>query len=130
MEPFKAQYRVYYEDTDAGGVVYYANYLKFAERARTDCLRANGIEQAALMANEGLAFVVHRVEATFHKPAKLDDLLDVSVTVNDMRGATLYMQQAISANGVKLCSISVEVICVQAANFKPARLPQWIRDKF
>lgn len=130
MEQFKAQYRVYYEDTDAGGVVYYANYLKFAERARTDYLRARGIEQTALQKEEGLVFVVHRVEATFHKPAKLDDLLDVSVEVKELKGATIHMEQAILRGAEKLCSVKVEVICVQAAGFKPARIPEALKAKF
>lgn len=129
MERFSAQYRVYYEDTDAGGVVYYANYLKFAERARTDALRKHGIEQANLMAKEGVAFVVHHVDATFQKPAKLDDLLDVSVELKEAKGPTLTMVQEISTGGTKLCAIKVDVICVDATSFKPLRLPEAIKAK-
>lgn len=129
MERFTAQYRVYYEDTDAGGVVYYANYLKFAERTRTDALRQCGIEQAKLMKDENVAFVVHHVDATFHKPAKLDDLLDVSVEIAEVKGATLTMAQEISTGGTKLCAIKVDVICVDAANFKPIRLPDSIKSR-
>lgn len=115
-------YRVYYEDTDAGGVVYYANYLKFAERARTDFLRAKGVQQSALSAEQGIVFVVHGLEAQFHAPAKLDDLLEVSVAIAEKSNASVTMEQEIFLSGQKLFSLRVRIACVNRA-MKPTRLP-------
>ena len=122
MQTFKTSYRVYYEDTDAGGVVYYANYLKFAERARTDYLREKGINQSSLVAEQGIVFVVHAVEAQYHAPGRLDDLLDVTVSIAEIKNTSLTMQQEISTGGKKLCSISTRIVCVNR-EMKPTRLP-------
>lgn len=116
-------YRVYYEDTDAGGVVYYANYLKFAERARTDFLRARGIVQSELLRERDIAFVVHSLNAQFHAPARLDDMLEVSVDITETKTASITMQQEISMDGKKLFSLGVKIVCVTAA-MKPTRLPK------
>lgn len=113
---------MYYEDTDAGGVVYYANYLKFAERARTDFLRAQNIIQSELLEKRGIAFVVHSLSAQFHAPARLDDLLEVSVKITESKSASITMQQEISLKDKKLFSLSVTIVCVTAA-MKPTRLP-------
>ncbi|MCD6035511.1 MAG: 4-hydroxybenzoyl-CoA thioesterase family active site [Rickettsiales bacterium] len=123
MTHYTAQYRVYYEDTDAGGVVYYANYLKFAERARTDMLRDASIHQSTLMAEHNIAFVVRRAELDLKKPAKLDDLLTVTSTVSKMAGASFHVEQDITLNGISLATIQVQVACVEAANFRPTRIP-------
>lgn len=129
MEPFKTQYRVYYEDTDAGGVVYYANYLKFAERARTDALRARGIVQSELREKTGLVFVVHHLTADYHGAAKLDDMLDVTVEAVEIGGASLKMHQEISAGGKRLFSLDIRIVCVDA-QMKPARIPDELKKKF
>ena len=115
-------YRVYYEDTDAGGVVYYANYLKFAERARTDFLRVRHIVQSELLEKRDIAFVVHSLSAQFHAPARLDDMLDVGVEITETKSASITMQQEVSRKGKKLFSLNITVVCVTAA-MKPIRLP-------
>jgi acyl-CoA thioester hydrolase len=119
--------RVYYEDTDAGGVVYYANYLKFAERARTEALRDIGVEQQALLSTHGLAFVVSHCEARFKAPARLDDLLTIRTRLNDSGTASLTMRQTITKDGELLVDLTVRIGVVNAA-FRPTRLPPALRD--
>ena len=120
--------RVYYEDTDAVGVVYYANYLKFAERARTEMLRALGIEQSGVMANEGLAFVVKRCEIDYVKPARLDDDLDVTLSVTKVGGASMEGDQVISRNGEPLATLFLRLACVDKAG-RPVKMPPMVRAK-
>lgn len=116
--------RVYYEDTDAGGVVYYANYLKFAERARTDLLRFFGIEQSQLP----VVFVVRRCDADFRRPAHLDDLLEVHSWVTEVKGASLDVEQRVRRDGEDLVRLSVRVACVDLnAGGRPARIPADVR---
>jgi acyl-CoA thioester hydrolase len=119
---FKATYRVYYEDTDAGGVVYYANYLKFAERARTDWLREKGISQTGLQKEQGIMFVVRDVTMKLKKPARLDDMLEVSVSVKEAKRASVVLTQYITCQGKELASIEVCVVSVDR-QFKPVALP-------
>jgi len=118
--------RVYWEDTDAGGVVYHARYLHFLERARSDWFRAAGFGQHALHAQGGIAFVVHRMDLTFHAPARLDDLLDVDVRVEELRGASLLVTQAIRRSGeaVPLLDARVRIACVDAGTFRPHPIPR------
>ncbi len=123
MQKFVEKYRIYYEDTDAGGVVYYANYLRFFERARTDFLRARGVSQNDLLAQENVAFVVKRCEIDYVRPAKLDDLIEVSVFVDEVRAASVAMLQEIVCEGVLLSKLKVEIVCVDAASFKPKKIP-------
>lgn len=115
--------RVYFEDTDAGGVVYYANYLKFAERARTEALRAAGIESSRLRETEGVLFVVRHVEADYLKPAMLDDLLSVRTTVKEIKGASFTLLQEVVRNETPLVLLKITLVCVSDA-FKPAKLPE------
>lgn len=123
--------RVYYEDTDAGGVVYYANYLKFAERARTDLLRILGIEQSHLAGEEGLVFVVRRCAADFLRPAQLDDGLEIHTGVTDVKGASVDMNQSVRRNGDELVRMEVRIACMKRADpGRPARIPQEIRAAF
>lgn len=117
-----ASYRVYYEDTDAGGVVYHANYLKFAERARTDWLRAFGYEQSKLADSEKALIVVHKLEIAFHSPAKLDDLLYIETELIELKNVSMKMRQEITCEGLKLASIEVSLACVGAEK-KPMRWP-------
>lgn len=123
MQKFVEKYRIYYEDTDAGGVVYYANYLKFFERARTDFLRAKGVSQNDLLARENLAFVVKRCEIDYVRSAKLDDLIEVSVVVAEVRAASVAMLQEIVCDGVVLAKLLVEIVCVDALSFRPKKIP-------
>jgi len=118
--------RVYYEDTDAGGVVYYANYLKFAERARTEMLRHLGLENSVLQDEDDIALVVRHLEADYRQPAKLDDLLNVHMTLNKIGGASLDGTQRIMCGDNLLVSIKIKIGCMKLSG-GPARLPEKIR---
>ena len=118
--------RVYYEDTDAAGVVYYANYLKFMERARTEWLRSLGYEQGALGDREGVLFVVRTVELEYRRAARLDDSLQVLTDVESRGRASLVFRQAIVRDADRtslLCSGLIGIACVQAESFRPTRIP-------
>lgn len=117
--------RVYYEDTDAGGVVFYANYLKFMERARTEWLRSLGYVQQELIRDPGILFAVRRCEVDYRMPARLDDLLSVESVIGDVRGASLTFDQDVNrqADGQLLCRGSVRVACLDAQSLRPTRLP-------
>ena len=116
-------YRVYYEDTDAGGVVYYANYLKFFERARTDFLRAKNISQSELLEKENLLFVVRKCEIEYASPARLDDEIEVSVEVKEVRPASILMSQKMTKSGKILSTLEVKIACINSKNFKPKKIP-------
>ncbi len=118
--------RVYYEDTDLAGIVYYANYLKFIERGRSEFLRARGIDQAALKAEQGIVFAVRRVEADYLSPARFDDLLCVDSGITDVRGASILMDQTITRDGVTLFRAKVVLVCLNAAG-RAQRLPDALR---
>ncbi len=118
--------RVYYEDTDMAGIVYYANYLKFIERARSDWVRALGIDQTEMRVAEGLVFAVKRVEAEYHQPARFDDKLDVRTVIRAVTGARLVLEQAVWRGEHLLFSAIVTVVCVSESG-QPARLPANIR---
>jgi len=114
--------RVYYEDTDAGGVVYYANYLKFAERARTELLREIGIDHGTLKDETGIMFAVRRCEAEYVSPARLDDLLEVRTRVAETTGASLWMEQTVRRDDETLAELRLRLVCVRPDG-RPARLP-------
>jgi acyl-CoA thioester hydrolase len=120
---FSAKYRVYYEDTDAGGIVYYANYLKFFERARTDFLRSLNIVQSELMAKENLVFVVRKCEVDYLTPARMDDLVEVSVAVTKINPASIMMFQEMKKSDKILSRLTVQIACVRADGIKPERIP-------
>src|SRR5690606_20830999 len=107
--------RVYYEDTDAGGVVYYANYLRYAERGRSEFLRVLGIENSVLAAEKGILFVVRRVEGDYHKPARLDDLLVIETTVSGVKNASFTMEQVMRRDDAIIFRLHVVVVCVNQA---------------
>lgn len=119
--------RVYYEDTDAGGVVYYANYLKFAERARTEMLRHLGIENSSLQGEDGIALVVRHLEADYRQPALLDDLLNVHMTLHKLGGASLEGEQRIMRGDDVLVSIKIKIGCMSLSG-GATRLPEKIRN--
>lgn len=121
--------RVFYEDTDAGGVVYYANYLKFAERARTELLRDYGIFQSAMAAAGGPVFAVRRVEADFIAPARLDDELEVRTWVTGLSGARIEMHQEIGRDDEDLVRLFVRIACVNDKG-RASRIPKAVVDKF
>ncbi len=123
--PFEWPVRVYWEDTDAGGVVYHARYLHFLERARSEWLRASGIGQQQLRDELGVLFVVHRMELQFNAPARLDDLLTATVVPNDRRSASFIVtQQLRRANEIKaLVEARVRIACIDASRFRPRPIP-------
>jgi acyl-CoA thioester hydrolase len=118
--------RVYWEDTDAGGVVYYANYLKFMERARSEWLRAFGFEQDVLRDEAGVVFVVRRVEIDYLSPARFNDALDVSVSLHEAGRVSLSVRQELMRGPLCLAEAVVTLACVDAVNFKPVKMPPTI----
>jgi len=116
--------RVYYEDTDAAGIVYYANYLKFAERARTESLRMAGFDQSELL-REGIGFVVRKCVCDFLKPAMLDDLLTIETRMPDISRVSFVMQQTIRRNKETLVTLEVK-LGVVGKEMKPVRLPEQV----
>lgn len=125
MNEFAWPVRVYYEDTDLGGVVYYANYLRFMERARTEWLRAAGFEQDELIRELDVIFAVRKIEVEYLLPARFNDQLRVSVKVIDVRQASITLAQEITKqneNGV-LCKGIVKIASLKASTFKPCAIP-------
>jgi acyl-CoA thioester hydrolase len=126
INPHRFPVRVYWEDTDAGGLVYHTSYLRFLERGRTEMLRSLGLSQGAMLAEAGAAFVVRRMAVEFHRPAQLDDLLDVETTVARLNRASLVLDQAIRREGALLIEAQVTCACIRAG--RPVRLPQALRS--
>ncbi len=125
--------RVYWEDTDGGGVVFYANYLRYLERARTEWCRAAGIDQSQLQAVQGLVFTVTAAALEFHRPARLDDLLAVTVGVEQLKRASLTLRQEVRRGRVEgelLVTGRVRVACVETTGFRPRALPESLRRLF
>lgn len=121
--------RVYYEDTDAGGIVFYANYLKFFERARTEWLRAAGINQQELIASDGAAFVVKNATIDYHAPARLDDELTLTLTIEKLGRASVQFGQKAWKGDTLLVEANVKVGCVDLASVRPRSLPEHVADK-
>jgi acyl-CoA thioester hydrolase len=118
--------RVYYEDTDAGGVVYHASYLKFAERARTEMMRALGFAHSAIAAETGTIFTVRKVGAEFLLPARLDDLLSVETRIAEIGGARLLLDQRVCRDGIVLAALDLVIACV-GRDGRPRRIPPALR---
>ncbi len=133
MNTFYWPVRVYYEDTDSGGVVYYANYLRFMERARSEWLRSLGIGQSRLMEQDGLIFVVRHVELNYLKPARFDDTLQVTVAVSGRGRASLTFDQQVlldvEGEPVVLCCGEIKIACVDAATMRPRAIPNYIQTE-
>jgi acyl-CoA thioester hydrolase len=126
---FEHPIRVYWEDTDAGGIVFYANYLKFFERARTEWLRALGIGQHALREETGGMFVVSETAVKYHRPAKLDDQLRVTATLAEGGRASLVIAQQAWLGDTLLCEGTIRIGWVDAATMKPARIPSSVLER-
>lgn len=120
---FSWQVRVYYEDTDFGGVVYYANYLRFFERARTEWLRALGADHQSLAADKGLVFVVRRAEIDFVRAARLDDLLDITVEPAEKRLASMVLRQRALRGGEPMAEALIQIACVRREDYRPVAIP-------
>jgi tol-pal system-associated acyl-CoA thioesterase len=127
LEIFKFPVRVYYEDTDAGGVVYHSQYLNFMERARTEWLRHLGFEQTFLRESLNILFVVHSMQIQFKKPAKFDDMIQVSSQLINLRLGSFEFQQKISREEEVLIEAQVKIACVDALTFKPTGIPTQIK---
>lgn len=122
--------RVYYEDTDAGGVVFYANYLKFFERGRTEWLRNLGVNQAKLAEEQGRIFVVVGTQVRYRSPARLDDLLEIKTSITKVGNSSCSFEQIAERNGEVLVESSIQICCVDTQSFKPAPIPADIRSLF
>ena len=126
---FEHPVRIYWEDTDAGGIVFYANYLKFFERARTEWVRHLGVEQQALRQATGGMFVVSETQIKYHRPAQLDDLLRVTARMGEAGRASLVIAQQAWRDKTLLCEGSIRIGWVEAATLKPARIPSSVLER-
>ncbi len=132
LQPFYWPVRVYYEDTDAGGVVFYANYLRFMERARSEWLRALGFEQPRLAAEHGVLFVVRAVQIEYLRPSRFNDSLQVTVEVVNVGASRIRFLQRVlrgQKQHEELVTAAVDVVCVTTDGFKPSRVPRELRTK-
>lgn len=120
--------RVYYEDTDAGGVVFYANYLKFFERGRTEWLRTLGVDQSDLALRERRIFVVKQLDTRYIKPARLDDLLTIHSEITRLGRASIDFFQYATLDGQRLCEGNIQICCVDAETLRPAALPHELKS--
>lgn len=128
-EPFGIRARVYLEDTDAGGIVYYVNYLRFMERARTELLRSLDYDFVKLDA-QGFKFVVYKAQVEYHKPARMDDEIFISARPVKLARTHVVFQQAVFRQQMLLCSAQVQVACVTVNSMKPAAIPETLREAF
>lgn len=126
---FRLPVRVYYQDTDAGGVVYHGTYLNYFERARTEWLRALGFDLGVLAQREGVLFIVRDLHVGYARPARLDDLLAVSVAVKHLGRAQFTLYQEVTRDGEALVCASVNLACVTPDGFRPLRVPETLRRR-
>lgn len=126
---FTIPVRVYYEDTDAGGVVYYANYLKFFERCRTEWMRFAGHDQSQLIADAGIGFVARKANCEYLRPARLDDELSVGLEVEKLTRVRVVFRQHVRRGDEELVTGSVEIACVDMATMRPAPIPDFLYSK-
>jgi len=129
MIPFVWKVRVYWEDTDAGGVVYHSQYLNFFERARTEWLRAKGVHQAKIASEDNVLFAIRHMDINFVQAARLDDELEVTVTNVDAGGVRMTFNQEMTrcSDRQQVAKAKLTAVCLRADNFKPTRMPKWIR---
>lgn len=126
---FSIPVRVYYEDTDAGGVVYYANYLRFFERCRTEWMRSAGFGQAQLADEAGIGFVARKASCEYLKPARLDDLLEVGLSVEKLTRVRVVFRQSVRRGNEELVTGEVEIACVNMATMTPAPIPDFLHSR-
>ena len=129
VETFNWQIRVYYEDTDAGGVVYHSQYLNFMERARTEWLRHLGVEQPWLKNELGIIFVVHSMQVSFKKPAFFNDVLEIQNCCTKVNHGSMEFLQTIYRLNQIVLEASIKIACVNASNFKPTVIPAIVKEK-
>jgi acyl-CoA thioester hydrolase len=123
------EFRVYYEDTDAGGIMYHASFIRFCERGRTEFMRTLGMSCSELDGNDGIIFVIRHLEADYFKSARLDDLLRVESRIETLKNTSFVMKQSIFCQDSMLFSMTVTVVCVDKSG-KPTRLPDKLREEF
>ncbi len=128
--PFILPVRIYYEDTDAGGVVYHSNYLNFFERARTEMLRDLGFEQNELREQSGVIFAVRTMQIEYLRSAKFNDLVHVSAVISHTKKASLTFEQTIKCGDIMLCTCSCRIACLDADTLKPTAIPDFLFDAF
>ena len=122
---FKIPVRIYYEDTDAGGIVYYANYLRYAERARTEFLRFHGFEQTEdLVSEQRFAWIIRHAELDYLKPSRLDDVIEVTCEVEEVNGASINIRQEIICKGEVRVKIKVTAVYISLSKMRPQRVPE------
>lgn len=131
MNPFVWKIRVYWEDTDAGGVVYHSRYLNFFERARTEWLRSKGVNQERLAREENVLFAIRHMDIDFEQAARLDDELDITVSNVRTSGVRMTFDQDMTrrSDGQTVATARLTAVCLKADSFKPTRMPAWIRAK-
>jgi acyl-CoA thioester hydrolase len=127
---FSLPVRVYFHDTDAGGVVYHASYLNFMERARTEWLRTHGYSNAGLMKEFGLVFVVRSLKLDYLKPALLDDMLEVTAQIRDIGRSRISLLQTVRRGAEVLTEAEVHLVCVSLESFKPVSMPEVLRGQW
>jgi acyl-CoA thioester hydrolase len=130
MPVFSLPVRVYFQDTDAGGVVYHANYLNFMERARTEWLRTHGYSNAGLMKEFGVVFVVRSFKLDYLKPALLDELLEVTAQIKDIGRSRITLLQTVLRGEEVLTEAEVHLVCVSIDSFKPVSVPEVLRNQW
>jgi acyl-CoA thioester hydrolase len=128
MKRFTWPIRIYYEDTDAGGVVFYANYLKFFERARTEMLRAMGYEQDRLRAEYGIIFAVRTITVDYLLPAKFNEQLRADAEITVVKPASVIFEQAVSRDAAVLCKATVRIACLDAETLRPQLIPEHLLE--
>ena len=130
MAAFNWSVRVYYEDTDAAGLVYHSNYLKFLERARSEYLRHLGYTHQQLADQEDLVFVVSNINIHYKKPARFDDMLDVGTSIKKINAASFSFLQTIHRDNEEICHADVEIVCLDKTSYQPKRIPASMRTQF
>jgi acyl-CoA thioester hydrolase len=123
------EYRVYYEDTDAGGIMYHARYINWCERARAEYLSDIGLQSSTIVEDTGVMFVVRHLEADYLKPARLDQKLRVESVLKELKNSSFILKQSIFCQDSVLFSMTVTIVCVDAAGTKAVRIPDMVRDK-
>lgn len=130
MTGFKASYRVYFEDTDAGGVMYHANYINFCERGRTEMLRACGMTNMGVKDAFGVLFVVRHIEVDYQKPLYLEDMVEVDTAVAQIKRSSIVLRQVMRKDRAVVCDVRVTLVCVDMVKMRPVRVPEAVRQKF
>ncbi len=125
---FSFPIRIYYEDTDAGGIVYYANYLKYAERTRTEFLRHLGLNQQEMLKKQGIGFVVHNCSVHYKTPAMLDDTLNMTCKITELKGASLKMEQKLYRQDTLICNLEITLVFLNLNNMRPIKIPPEISN--